>query len=381
MTGQHFAATNATKTTPSRFPAKPGRSWLTAALLALTVGCDNAAGPQASTPANNTTPGGSETADAGKNARTANTADEQGTGDKAGATNIAGNNAGGSGGGDRMTGNNTDTQANSGQTDKGQTDSGQANQDQQATNQGGAQEDPPVIDWDKAIPQPPEAQGMTLARPDAEIWFDTDSKKIVLAGRICQNIGPLEFFGTLRGYQEHEAIATFKTRSSYVHALFLALGIEPGHPVQFRPEFRAAAGPEIEVTVYWTDEKGERRSVPAQEWIRNAQTGEQLKHPFIFGGSTFYQMEDGKEFYAADDGYLICVSNFPSAMLDLPISSTDSNANLMFEAFEGRVPAVGTEIAVVLQPKSAAKDGDAAKNADGQQKDDKQADGQQSSGN
>jgi hypothetical protein len=45
---------------------------------------------------------------------------------------------------------------------------------------------------------------------------------------------------------------------------------------------------------------------------------------------------------------MICVSNFPTAMLDLTIASSDSNEALLFEAFEGRVPAAGTAVELIL---------------------------------
>ena len=249
-------------------------------------------------------------------------------------------------------------------------------QDQSGTQQGtgqtgdaGKQDDQDAVasratvDWDAPIEQPVEAKDMKKASPDADVWFDTEAKKIVMAGRVCQDAGALEFFATLRGYQEHEAVVTIKTKSSFVHALLLSMGINPGHPVQFRPEFKAAEGPEINVTVHWTDKEGKRQSAKAQDWIKNFETGKPLEHPFVFGGSTFVELNGGKEYYAADDGYLICVANFPSAMMDLPISSTDSNAGLLFEANTEKIPPIGTEVAVVLEraekEKAAdAKDGD-----------------------
>jgi hypothetical protein len=48
---------------------------------------------------------------------------------------------------------------------------------------------------------------------------------------------------------------------------------------------------------------------------------------------------------------LICVSNFPSAVLDVPIQSTDSNAALLFAAYTERIPPIGTPVTIVLAPK------------------------------
>ncbi len=40
----------------------------------------------------------------------------------------------------------------------------------------------------------------------------------------------------------------------------------------------------------------------------------------------------------AESGDLICVSNFTTAMLDIPIESSQSNEGLMFEASTGKIP-------------------------------------------
>jgi hypothetical protein len=60
---------------------------------------------------------------------------------------------------------------------------------------------------------------------------------------------------------------------------------------------------------------------------------------------------DGQEYYQADGGDLICVSNFPTATLDLPIESSQANDALLFEVFEDRVPPRGTEVELVLSAK------------------------------
>jgi hypothetical protein len=65
--------------------------------------------------------------------------------------------------------------------------------------------------------------------------------------------------------------------------------------------------------------------------------------------------------YQADrEGDLICVSNFPAAVLDLPIESTSENTELLFEAFTERIPPVGTAVTVILKPKKKAQAHDKA---------------------
>jgi hypothetical protein len=48
---------------------------------------------------------------------------------------------------------------------------------------------------------------------------------------------------------------------------------------------------------------------------------------------------------------LICVSNFPSATLDIPVASPEQNAELLFDAFTDRIPPLGTEVYLLLREK------------------------------
>ena len=70
-----------------------------------------------------------------------------------------------------------------------------------------------------------------------------------------------------------------------------------------------------------------------------------------FAGSYFWKDEEtGKEYYQAEGGDFICVSNFSTAMLDIPVESSQSDAELMFEAFTERIPPRGTPVRLTLKP-------------------------------
>ena len=89
--------------------------------------------------------------------------------------------------------------------------------------------------------------------------------------------------------------------------------------------------------------KGNNNRVKAQEWVQHTSTGKQMEYSWVFGGSEIYVDEmTGKKTYMADGGDLICVSNFTSAMLDIPVPSSDSNSGLSFRAFTERIPPSGT---------------------------------------
>lgn len=188
--------------------------------------------------------------------------------------------------------------------------------------------------------------------PNAEVWLDQKYRRVVLQGEVVFRQGPLELFACPKGTKEHESIIACPTKAYVVHAALLALGAEPGHPVVFRPEYRTAEGPEIDVTIYWKDASGQQRHARGQDWVRNTKTGQSLDQPWIFAGSGFFKDEPtGQNLYMAESGDLICVSNFPSAMLDLPIKSSEANDALLFECFTDRIPALGTKVMLTLTPK------------------------------
>ena len=189
--------------------------------------------------------------------------------------------------------------------------------------------------------------------PDHAIWLDAGRREVVVGGVVALAEGAIEVFACPERTKEHEAVVATRCPARLVHAGLLAIGLEPGRPVSHHPEYVAAAGPAVAIRVRWTDAAGESRECRAQDWVRDTQTGRGLESEWVFAGSGFWQdPADRVEHYQADGGDMICVSNFPTAMLDLPIQSSESNESLLFEVFAGRVPPRGTAVELVL---SAAK--------------------------
>ena len=200
-------------------------------------------------------------------------------------------------------------------------------------------------------PKLPAPEGATRLSPKFDVWVDAKRGAVLVDGQVSLRKGMLEMFACIRNTKEHESVVTADTQAFLVHAGLLRLGAEPGHPAQFVPEFKPPAGTEIEVTVEWRDEQGKPQTAKAQDWIRDLKTGKAMTYPWVFAGSRFWTDEEtGKQYYQAEGGDFICVSNFGTASLDIPVESSQSNDALEFEAFTEHIPPLGTPVRLVLKP-------------------------------
>jgi hypothetical protein len=194
--------------------------------------------------------------------------------------------------------------------------------------------------------------GLKKITKDHDVYLDLKRPAVVVDGEVCLREGALEMLACPKGTKEHESVISLNCTAEEVHAALLAIGAKPGTPVTFAPEYTAATGPIIDVLILWVDDKGERHKARGQEWVKHVKSGKELTFDWVFAGSGFWtDKETGKTHYQANAGDLICVSNFNTATMDLPVESSQANASLTFMAFTERIPEKGTKIRVVLIPR------------------------------
>ena len=191
---------------------------------------------------------------------------------------------------------------------------------------------------------------------DQSIWIDLKRKWVVVDGWVCLREGELEMFACTVGTKEHESVITLKTKASLVHASLLAVGAKVGNTVKFSPQYKAASGTVIDVVVIWKDKDQKKHAVPGQQWVKHHRTGKPLEYPWVFAGSGFFQDElSMAEIYYGDGGDLLCVSNFSSATMDLPVQSSKDNNDLLYQARTASIPPIRTSVRMVMIPRTKEK--------------------------
>jgi hypothetical protein len=183
------------------------------------------------------------------------------------------------------------------------------------------------------------------------LWYDRQGKRAVMRARVVLREGVLEHLMCRKGTKEHEAILATDADARQIHATLLLTGAEVGKPVQFVPDFRPPSGSPIAIELRWRQD-GEVQSTDARQWVRDEKTAAPLAIDWVFAGSVVYEDRITKKpMYAADEGDLITVANFASAILDLPIASSANDAERMFTANTAKIPPIGTEVFVILAPR------------------------------
>lgn len=181
-------------------------------------------------------------------------------------------------------------------------------------------------------------------------------RRVLVSAEVCLREGQLELLMCRKQTKEHESILTADVDARQIHKALLLAGADKGSPVRFEPKYRPASGSTIKVSVQFQD-KDKPVTVSAQSWLKSAKTNKLLELDWVFAGSRLVTnpLEPDKKIYLANDGDVICVSNFETALLDLPIKSPKENADLLFLANTERIPPLGTKVVVILEPVLEAK--------------------------
>ncbi len=187
-----------------------------------------------------------------------------------------------------------------------------------------------------------------------DAWFDPRGKRLVIRARVALQDGALEHLLCRKGTKEHESILATEAPARMIHAGLLLAGATPGHPVRFEPRFEPPAGSPVAIELEW-EQDGKPRRADAREWVKDQAANAPLARDWVFAGSELFEDPRTKTMiYAADDGDLITVANFPASILDLPYRSSANDADRAYVARPDRVPARGTPVTMSFRPRGDA---------------------------
>jgi hypothetical protein len=192
-----------------------------------------------------------------------------------------------------------------------------------------------------------------------------DQRRVLVKASVCLREGPLEAFLTHKKQNQnkaHEAPLWADVDARKLHEALLLAKAVPGAPVQFDPDYAPPRGQTIKITLQY-EEDGKQRTVPGQSWVRDREKQEAMSEEWVFAGSQLYadptRPNALKRFMAQEEGTLVTISNFPSALIDVgakSIKSSDRSLN-DYECFTERIPPLKTPVTVILEPVGEYKKG------------------------
>jgi hypothetical protein len=202
--------------------------------------------------------------------------------------------------------------------------------------------------WTSAAGSDPREQKVVEYVPGVRI--DWSGRRVEIDGMVVLREGMLELFACSAETREHESIVAVRARPKHIYEAIGLIGILPGRPVHYDEKaqaWKSASGERVRISVRW-DRDGRKKTTHIGAWMRDVATGKPVSEmSWLFAGSV--RTEDGV-FLADVDGTVICVVDFPSAIIALPELKTADNEALWVTAYTDAIPPLGTRVTLVVEP-------------------------------
>jgi len=205
---------------------------------------------------------------------------------------------------------------------------------------------------------PPASQPAPKVVRIGQVRVDPKNRQVSFDSEVCLCEGALEFLLVQWQSKTHESILHTKAKASHIHAGLLMLGLTAGKPARWSGQqmggrFLPPAGPGLKIKVVWKDADGNSRGADVGEWL-TGQDDQEIERPeqWIFIGSDI--LPDGR-YWAELDGEIISLTNFASAVIDVPFRSSSVNDLRGIYADTNEIPPAGTSVEVVITPVDGAE--------------------------
>lgn len=187
-------------------------------------------------------------------------------------------------------------------------------------------------------------------------------RRVIVELEVVLQRGFLEhLFSRSEAGKNHESLLSSPFDAEMLYLALVGAGLQPGKPAKFinenrEQDFKPATGEVVKVYFDYVDETGKSIVVPAQNWVVAAKDNKPLTIDWVFAGSYRGIMETAQgekhPFFGANDGRVVCLTNYGSALLDLPIESIDSDPqgdSLGYKANTPAIPKVETKVRAILE--------------------------------
>lgn len=202
-------------------------------------------------------------------------------------------------------------------------------------------------------PEPTEsASGPRLVDFAPGLRIDYRVPQVEVDCEVILREGDLELFAYARAPvpKEHETILRTSVPAEKIFQALGLIGLQPGKTLKYFHEtktLRPASGDKVDILVRYSSEDGQK-AVSACDWMYDVDRKQPMARThWLFTGSE--RMEDGT-FAANYEGTIVTVVDFPSSLLSLPTSHSDSDDQLWLKANTAAIPAVGTRVVMLLRP-------------------------------
>ena len=200
--------------------------------------------------------------------------------------------------------------------------------------------------------QPSAGEALQQLLASMGVRYLPAEQRLEVPGWVNMQSGLVEVFACAPEGKTHESVIVLDCVPSGLHAGLLALGLEPGAPVESSTaaEYRSPSGDRVEIQVRWVGADGATNTARAEDWIWDKKRAQAMEHAaWIFTGS-FLQPTPGTPdaaTYAANYvKSLVTTYHDSTSVLENPWP--EGVDDTVYYSNEKAVPPVGTPVTAIF---------------------------------